>query len=92
MAQSVLEQMKKQIHQTARKGSRAGSAAADALQDGIGAARRAAKHGSYIAGEFLDDTKKRIQRHPIEAVVATFTAGAVIAGTISWMMSRRQRS
>lgn len=91
MTKSVLEQMGKQISETARKGSRAASAAAEAVQDGVGAARRAAKHGSHVAGEFLDDTKKRIQRHPLEAVVATFAAGFAFAGMMSWMMKRRQR-
>jgi hypothetical protein len=52
MARSVLKQMGEQIDETARKASRAASAVADALEDGVGAARRTAKYGAYVATEF----------------------------------------
>jgi ElaB/YqjD/DUF883 family membrane-anchored ribosome-binding protein len=90
MAQSVLEQMGEQIDETARKASRAASAVADALEDGVGAARRTAKHGAYVATEFLDNTKKRVRQHPIETVVATFAAGIAAGAVIGLMMRRRQ--
>jgi ElaB/YqjD/DUF883 family membrane-anchored ribosome-binding protein len=90
MAQSVLEQMGEQIDETARKASRAASVVADALEDGVGAARRTAKHGAHVATEFLDNTKKRVQRHPIETVVATFAAGIAAGAVIGLMMRRRQ--
>jgi ElaB/YqjD/DUF883 family membrane-anchored ribosome-binding protein len=90
MAQSVLEQVGEQFDETARKASRAASAVADALEDGVGAARRAARHGGQAAAELFDDTKKRVQRHPVETVVATFAAGIAFGAAISWMMKRRQ--
>jgi ElaB/YqjD/DUF883 family membrane-anchored ribosome-binding protein len=82
--------MGEQIDETARKASRAVSAVADALEDGVGAARRTAKHGAHAATEFLDDTKKRVRRHPIETVVATFAAGIATGAAIGLMMRRRQ--
>jgi ElaB/YqjD/DUF883 family membrane-anchored ribosome-binding protein len=94
MAQSVLKpvlkQMGEQIDETARKASRAASAVADAFEDGVGAARRTAEQGAYVATEFLDDTKKRVRRHPIETVLATFAAGIAAGAVISLMMRRRQ--
>ena len=90
MAQSVLEQMGEQIDEIARKASRTASAVADALEYGAGAARRTAKDGAYVATEFLDDTKKRVRRHPIETVVATFAAGIAAGAAIGLMMRRRQ--
>ena len=89
MAQSVLEQTGEQIAETARKASRAASAVADALGDGVGAARRVAKQGGDAAEELLDDTKKRLQRHPIETVVVTFAAGIMAGIAIGWTMRRR---
>ena len=89
MAQSVLEQTGEQIAETARKASRAASAVADALEDGVGAARRVAKQGGDAAEEFLDDTTKRLQRHPIETVVVTFAIGVAAGLAIGWMMKRR---
>lgn len=89
MAQSVLEHTGEQIAETARKASRAASSVADALQDGVGAAQRVAKQGGDAAEEFLDDTVKRMQRHPIETVVVTFAIGAATGMVIGWMMKRR---
>ena len=89
MAQSVLEQTGEQIAETARKTSRAASAVADALEDGVGAARRVAKQGGDAAEELFDDTVKRLQRHPIETVVVTFTIGVAAGVVIGWMMKRR---
>ena len=90
MAQSVLEHLGVQIDETARKASRAASAVADALEDGGGAARRLTKQGSHAAAELLAETKKRVQRHPIETVVAVFAAGIVAGSALRWMMKRRQ--
>jgi hypothetical protein len=90
MAQSVLEHLGVQIDETARKASRAASAVADALEDGGGAARRVTKQGSHAAAELLAETRKRVQRHPIETVVAVFAAGIVAGAAIRWMTKRRQ--
>jgi ElaB/YqjD/DUF883 family membrane-anchored ribosome-binding protein len=89
MAESRLEQTGEQIAATARKASRAASAVADALEDGVGVARRVAKQGGDAAEELLDDTKKRLQRHPIETVVVTFVVGVTAGIVIGWMMKRR---
>jgi ElaB/YqjD/DUF883 family membrane-anchored ribosome-binding protein len=80
MTQSVLEQVGVQIDETARKASRAASVLADALEDGGEAARRVTKQGSHAAAELLAETKKRVQRHPIETVAAVFAAG-IMAGS-----------
>ena len=88
MAQSVLEGTGEHIAETARKASRAASAVADALQDSVGAAQRVAKQGGDAAEEFLDDTVKRMQRHPIETVVVTLTLGVASGIAIGWMMRR----
>jgi ElaB/YqjD/DUF883 family membrane-anchored ribosome-binding protein len=90
MAQSVLEQVGVQIDETAHKASRAASVLADALEDGGEAARRVTKQGSHAAAELLAETKKRVQRHPIETVAAVFAAGIMAGAAIRWMMKRRQ--
>jgi ElaB/YqjD/DUF883 family membrane-anchored ribosome-binding protein len=90
MSQSVLEQMGEQFDETARKTSRAASAVADALEDGVGAARRAAKQGSRAATELFVDTRKRVQRYPVESVAATFAVGIAAGAAFGWMMGRRK--
>jgi ElaB/YqjD/DUF883 family membrane-anchored ribosome-binding protein len=90
MSQSVLEQVGEQIDKTAHEASRAASYIADALEDGVKAARRASKHGYYATAELFDDTRRRVQQHPIETVVVTFAAGIAAGTAVSWMMRRRQ--
>ena len=92
MAQSMYEQTSERIADTVHKASRAASAVSDALEDGAGAARRAAKYGCYAAAELIDDTKRKVQRHPIETVVATFAAGIAAGIAISWISRQRQRN
>ena len=92
MSQSVMEQVGEQIDKTAHKASRAASYVADAFEDGVEAARCAAKRGGKVATELLDNTKRRVQRHPIETVVATFAVGIAAGATIGWLASRRQYS
>jgi len=89
MAHTVLEQMNDQIDETAHRASRAASAVGDALEEGVIAARRAAKHGGDVAADFYDDTKKRIQRNPIETVVAASAIGIATGVAISWVLRRR---
>jgi ABC-type nitrate/sulfonate/bicarbonate transport system permease component len=97
MAQSVVEWTGDQIAEAARQASRAATALADALEESLGATRRIAKQGGDTAEELMDDTIKRLQRHPVETVVATFSIGiatgiaiGIATGiSIGWMMKRR---
>jgi ABC-type nitrate/sulfonate/bicarbonate transport system permease component len=97
MAQSVAEWTGDQIAEAARHASRAATALADALEESLGATRRVVKQGGDTAEELMDDTIKRLQRHPVETVMATFSIGiatgiaiGVATGiSIGWMMKRR---
>ena len=86
MAQSIFEQTGEQIADTVHKASRAASASAEAIEDGVGTARRAAKRGTYAAEELLLDARRRIQRYPVETIVATFAAGIAAGSALSWLM------
>jgi hypothetical protein len=97
MAPSVVEWTSDRIAEAARQASRASTALADALEESLGATRRIAKQGGDTAEELMDDTIKRLQRHPVETVVATFSIGIATGITIGvttgifigWMMKRR---
>jgi hypothetical protein len=97
MAQSVVEWTGDRIAEAARQASRASTALADALEESLGATRRIAKQGGDTAEELMDDTIKRLQRHPVETVIATFSIGIATGITIGvatgifigWMMKRR---
>jgi ElaB/YqjD/DUF883 family membrane-anchored ribosome-binding protein len=89
MAHTVLNQMNDQINETAQRASRAASVVGDAFEDGVVAARRAAKNGGAVAAAFYDDTKKQIQRNPIETVVAATAIGIATGAAISWAFRRK---
>ena len=89
MEQSVFEHVGQQIDDTSHKAARAASAVVDALEDSVSAARRAARDGADAATEFLYNTKRRLQRHPLETVAVTFAAGITAGAAIAWMMRRK---
>lgn len=89
MTQSVLERTSDQIAEPARKASQATSAVADAIEDSVEAARRVAKQGGDAAEEFIDDTTKRLQRHPVETIVVAGAMGIAAGIVIGWMIKRR---
>jgi len=89
MSKTVLDRTAEHIAESAHQASRATCAVADAIEDGVGVVQRAAKQGGDAAEEFVNDTTKRIQRHPVLSVATTF-AVAFMAGTfVGWMMKRR---
>ena len=85
----MLERADEHIAESARKALRTTSAVADAIEDGGSAAKRVAKQDCDAAKEFLDDTTKRLQRHPTETVVASLAVGVVVGIVIGWSMKRR---
>jgi len=89
MSQTVAERAAGHIEESARQASRATSAVAEAIGDGVKVVRRAAKQGGDAAEEFLDDTTRRIQRHPMLTVAATFAAGFTVGALIGWTLKRR---
>ena len=89
MSQTVLERTAEHIAESAHQASRATSAVADAIGDGVGVVRRAAKQGGDAAEEFLNDTTRRIQRHPVLTVATTFAVGFTAGALIGWTMKRR---
>jgi hypothetical protein len=89
MTESKFEQTREEIADSARKASQAASAVVDALEDGVEGARHIGKQGCCAAAELFYDTKKRVQRYPIETVVATFAAGLAAGTAISWVMRKK---
>lgn len=68
------------------------AAVTDAVEDGVHAARRAMKHGLFVAEDLMEDAAHEVKRHPLEAVatasVLSFTAG-VLAG---WLLFGLRKS
>jgi ElaB/YqjD/DUF883 family membrane-anchored ribosome-binding protein len=78
MAKSVTEQTGDYIGETVRNVSQMGQAAADAVQDGISSARRAVADTRDAAEDFLNETKRRVKRQPIETMLLTAAIGIVL--------------
>jgi ElaB/YqjD/DUF883 family membrane-anchored ribosome-binding protein len=88
MSESVLGQAGEQISEAARKASRMSGVVADVFEDGLRAARRVAKQSGDAAEEIFDDTTKRLQRHPIETVIASLAVGVACGIVIGWIIKR----
>jgi ElaB/YqjD/DUF883 family membrane-anchored ribosome-binding protein len=93
MKQSVFEHVGQKIDgtidDTTHKASRAASAVVDAMGDSVSTARRAVRDSADAATEILYNTKKRLQRNPLEAVAITFAAGIAAGAVISWILRRK---
>jgi hypothetical protein len=89
VSQTVEERAAEHIVASAHQASRATSAVGDAIEDGVRVARRAARKGGDAAEEFLNDTTRRVQRHPLVTVAAGFAGGLAVGAMIGWMMKRR---
>ncbi len=61
----------------------------EAIDDTIEMAKHIGKRSGDAAEEFMDDTMKRIQRHPIETMIMVFGAGFIAGGFLCWMANRR---
>ena len=62
---------------------------ADAINEGAGVVQRAVKRSGDMAEELMEDTTKRMKRHPAETMAVTFTLGIMVGCLIGWMISRR---
>jgi ElaB/YqjD/DUF883 family membrane-anchored ribosome-binding protein len=91
VSQTVVERTAEQIGKSVRQASGATSAVADAIEDGVGAMKRAAKQGGDAAEEFLNDTTRRLQRHPVLTVATTFAVGLTAGTLIGWILKRRSQ-
>jgi hypothetical protein len=89
MAENIAEKADAQVAESIRKLTRATSAMAEAIDEGVGAIKLAVKRSGDLAEEMIDDTTQRVQRHPVETMVATFTMGLIVGGLIGWMVSRK---
>jgi F0F1-type ATP synthase assembly protein I len=89
MAESIFEKADTQVAEAIRKLSHATSAMADAINEGAGVIQRAVKRSGDMAEELMEDTTKRMKRHPAETMAVTFTLGVMVGGLIGWMISRR---
>jgi ElaB/YqjD/DUF883 family membrane-anchored ribosome-binding protein len=89
MPSTVLERTSEQIAETVEKATRATTNIGDALHERLDDARKMAKRGAQTAGEFLDESKVHIKRHPAAAVTATFLLGLGIGSLLGWSLRRK---
>ncbi len=68
------------------------SVVADVLEDGVHAARRAMKHGLFVAEDLMDDAAHEVKRRPLQAVATTsimsFAAGVAVGWIIFGLRKR----
>ena len=89
MTENIVDKAEAQVAESIRKLTRATSAMAEAIDEGVGAIKLAVKRSGDLAEEMIDDTTRRVKRHPVETVVVTFSLGLIVGGLIGWMASRK---
>lgn len=89
MTKDLLEKADEQVTESIRKLTRASSAMADAIDESTDVIKQAIKRSGDAAEELLDDTTRRVKRHPVETMAVTFTLGVIVGGLIGWLVSRR---
>lgn len=89
MRQNILEKTGEYIAQSADKASRGTSAVVDAVEDSIEMAKSAARQGREVAEDILDGAARRIQRRPVQTVVATCAVALGAGILIGWLLRRR---
>jgi len=89
MLQSVLERAGEHVADSARKLHEQRQPLLMHLKMALEWRSVSQKHGCDAAEEFLDDTTKRLQRHPTEAVVVSLAVGVAVGIVIGFAMKRR---
>jgi ElaB/YqjD/DUF883 family membrane-anchored ribosome-binding protein len=89
MTDTVIGRAGEQVAESARTASRLTSAMADVVEEGLGAAKRVAKQAGDAAEELLDDTTKRLQRHPVETVAGSMVVGLCLGIVVGWLIGRK---
>jgi ElaB/YqjD/DUF883 family membrane-anchored ribosome-binding protein len=62
-----------------------------AVEDGIIAARRAAKHGRYAAEDLVDEATHYVKQNPLSAVAISFWAGLGLGALAVWLASHNRK-
>ncbi len=62
------------------------SVVADVLEDGVHAARRAMKHGLFVAEDLMDDAAHEVKRHPLQAVATTSIMSFAAGVAVGWII------
>lgn len=75
MAKSVAGQTANYIGESVSKASEFTSSVANAVEDGFDTAKRAAQDGRDAVEEFIDDTTRRVKRHPIQSILLSLAVG-----------------
>ena len=78
MAKTFADQAGEHIGEAVRNVSQIGAAAVDAVQDGVNTAKRAVSDTRDAAEDFLDETKRRVKRQPIESVLLAAAIGIAL--------------
>ena len=80
-----------QVAQVGVEAARVKERMEQAVEDGLTAARRAAKRGRYAAEDLLDETTHCVKQNPISAVAVSFWAGFGLGAIAALIASRNHR-
>jgi ElaB/YqjD/DUF883 family membrane-anchored ribosome-binding protein len=81
-----------QIAQVGLEAARVKDRVEHVVEDGLTAAKRAAKRGRYAAEDLLDETSHCVKQNPMSAVAVSFWAGFGLGAIAVWVVSRNHHA
>lgn len=89
MPATVIEKTSQQIEETVDKAGRMTAKIGETLHEHLDEARLLAKRQVHAAEEALDETKRKIRKHPVETVVGTLIVGVATGMLLGWVLKRK---
>jgi ElaB/YqjD/DUF883 family membrane-anchored ribosome-binding protein len=86
MTDAVLEREPKIEKQELR---RSAEKLGERVKEGVEFVKKIGRTSSDAAEEFLEDTTKRIRRHPAETVVGAFAVGVAVGALVTFIVRRK---
>jgi ElaB/YqjD/DUF883 family membrane-anchored ribosome-binding protein len=86
MTDAVLEREPKIEKQEMR---RSAEKLGERVKEGVEFVKKIGRTSSDAAEEFLEDTTKRIRRHPAETVVGAFAVGVAVGALVTFIVRRK---
>ncbi len=61
----------------------------EGVTERVDSARRAVKHGLFLAEDAIEDATHEMKRHPFRTLVTGFTVGVFTGAFGGWLLSRK---
>ncbi len=90
MEANIKKVVNEHIADTAEEAARLREAVVHAIDDGMDAARKAAKRGRQVADEMIEDAEHSVRHHPLGTVGMAAMGALFIGGLVGFLLGRKR--